>query len=138
MRRRLELMLSFGVLLGAIVGCGGAPEGPVRNYADVTGKVSYKGVPLKMGTVMFQPASGPFASGEIQPDGTYRLKGEIGPNTVTITSRDAPPANLPTDPVQRNSIAPPKSHIPEFYGDRRSGLKFDVQKQGNQANFELK
>lgn len=135
MRRRLGLILTCGVMLGAIVGCGSGSTGPVRNYAEVTGKVSYKGVPLKMGTVMFQPASGPYASGEIKPDGTFSLKGEIGENSVRITSRDP---ELPPDPANLKNFVPPKSHIPELYGDRRSTLKFDVKKEKNQADFDLK
>lgn len=132
---RFELMLSFICCL-SMVGCGG-PEGPVRNYADVTGKVSYQGVPLKMGTVVFQPASGPFASGQIQPDGTYRLKGEIGENSVRITSRD-PEDTAPPDPANLTKIVRPKSHIPEMYGEPQSGLKFIVKEKGNQADFDLK
>ena len=137
MRRRLGLLLSSGLVLGSIAGCGGS-DAPIREFADVTGKVTYQGAPLKMGTVAFQPESGPFVSGEIQSDGTYQLKGEIGPNTVTIISRDPPPANLPTDPALRNALPPPKRHIPEIFGTRQAGLKFDVAKQKNQADFDLK
>src|SRR5437762_1355796 len=77
-------------MLIQLVGCGG-PTGPVRNYADVAGAVKYKGKPLTMGTVMFQPPTGAMATGDIKPDGTYTLKGVIGPNTVTIISRDPEP-----------------------------------------------
>lgn len=135
MERQLVLNLTIVFCL-FIAGCGG-PTGPVRKYADVSGKVSYKGVPLKMGTVMFQPASGPFASGTIQPDGTYRLKAEIGPNSVSIISRD-PEDPTPPDPAKLTTIVRPKSHIPEKYGEPASGLQFDVKAQGNQADFDLK
>lgn len=135
MRRQLVLKLSFVICL-SVVGCGG-PTGPVRKYADVVGKVSYKGVPLKMGTVMFQPASGPFASGTIQPDGTYRLKGEIGQNSVQITSRD-PEDTAPPDPAKLTTLVRPKSHIPEKYGEPASGLQFVVKEKDNQADFDLK
>ncbi len=135
MGRQLVLKLSFVFCL-SIVGCNGS-DAPVREYAEVTGKVSYQGVPLKMGTVIFQPASGPFASGEIQPDGTYTLKGEIGENSVRITSRD-PDDTAPPDPANLTKIVRPKSHIPEKYGEPRSKLQFLVNDGDNQADFDLK
>ncbi len=136
MRRHFVLSWSHlviaGLLAGHLVGCGG-PEGPKRDYAEVTGKVTYKNVPLKVGTVMFQPVSGPFASGEIKPDGTYSLKGVVGPNTVMITSREeAPPPAGNAPPPQ------PKNNIPPAYGTPTSNLKFDVKAGPNTANFDLK
>ncbi len=124
-----------GLVIGSILGCGG-PSAPVRKLGDVTGKVTYKGVPLKIGTIVFQPDTGAFATAEIQPDGTYSLKGALGPNLVTITSRDPMPPG-PDDPVARNARRP-KSNIPEAYGERTSGLKFDVQNKPNVADFNLK
>ncbi len=133
MRQWFGFPVVFGLLLCSLVGCGGEPAGPKRVYADVTGKVLFKGAPLKMGTVMFQPASGPPASAKIGPDGTYTLKGEIGPNTISITSieevaRIAEPGKSP--PVQ--------NHIPARYGTRDSGLNFEVKAGKNTADFDLK
>jgi hypothetical protein len=124
--------LLFGLL---IIGCG--PAAPKREYADVAGKVSYKGVPLKMGTVMFQPSSGPLVAGEIQSDGTYSLKGEIGENLVMITSSEAVDPAIAGDPEKLKAAKPPKSHIPDHYGMSLSGLKFDVKAGQNKADFDL-
>ena len=121
-------------MLGLIVGCGGSPTGPKRTYADVVGKVSYKGAPVTMGSVMFQPATGPFVEGKINPDGTYTLKGEIGMNSVTIVSRD--PID-PAAPVVPGTTPVSKSHIPERYGTRQSGLTFEVKAGKNTADFNL-
>ena len=128
-----------GILLAvfmtaSLCGCGGA-TGPVLKYAEVTGKVMYKGAPLKMGQVMFQPPSGAHAVGEIKPDGTYTLKGVIGPNVVMIVSRDpAPPVTQET----RQAIALVKSYIPDSYGVPSSGLSFEVKAGKNTADFDLR
>lgn len=93
----------------------------------------YKGVPLETGTVIFQPPSGPFVTGEIQPDGTFQLKGGIGENTVMIVSRESVDST-----VNYQARVPPKSHIPEVYNSPRSGLTFEVQPGENTADFDLK
>ncbi|HKB41551.1 MAG TPA: carboxypeptidase-like regulatory domain-containing protein [Gemmataceae bacterium] len=59
------------VLLGALlavtaVGCG-------FGKGDISGKVTYKGEPLKGGTVAFVASEGPSFSGEINEDGTYTV-----------------------------------------------------------------
>lgn len=131
MCRRLDLPIWCCLVAGLIAGCG--PAAPVRKLADVSGKVSYQGKPLTMGSVLFQPKSGPLAEGLIQSDGTYKLKGEIGPNTVTIVSRD--PEAPGADPGKRT---PTKSHIPEVYASPQGGLNFDVKAGSNTADFDLK
>jgi hypothetical protein len=123
-----------GLLLGSLIGCGEPPP-PKRDFADVTGKVSYNGVPLKMGQVMFQPPSGALVSGDIKADGTYSLKGVIGPNAVTIVSRDPQPPMSADNPKSREE---PKSHIPPIYGTPAAELKFDVKAGQNKADFDLK
>src|SRR5271165_434666 len=58
------------ILLTALAGCGGGGRQPV------TGKVVYKGEPVKGGTVVLSPlASGDSkpASGEVGDDGTFSL-----------------------------------------------------------------
>jgi hypothetical protein len=137
MQSRFCLLLSLSLTVGSIVGCGSGYDGPIREYADVTGTVSYQGAPLKMGEISFQPATGPLVSGEIELDGTYTVKAEIGPNTVTVISRD-PEREGPEDPAARSALPPPKRHVPEIYSGRESGLKFDVQPEANTANFDLK
>lgn len=126
-------VLLTGLLLMSMVSCGPPPP-PKREYADVTGTVTYQGEPLEAGIVMFQPAVGAIVSADIQPDGTYSLKGVIGPNTVMIVSREEAPPISP-DPETR---VEPKSLIPTVYGTPESGLKFDIEPGDNQADFDLK
>lgn len=134
--RRTSLLL-VGVSLMSMIGCGAKSDAPKRDYADVSGKVTYKGEALKTGQVMFQPGVGALVTGDLKPDGTYSLKGVIGPNTVMIVSTEGmtakPDAN---DPKTRQ---PPKSNIPETYGTPGSGLTYTVKKGDNKdANFDLK
>lgn len=128
----------FGLVLGLMSGCGSSA--PQVEYADVTGKVSYRGEALKMGTVTFQPPSGAPATGEIQADGTYSLKAAVGPNKVMIVSREAEPEPAGPDPEQRKALlekGPPKNFIPESYGTAASTLTFDVKPGQNTADFNL-
>lgn len=138
-------MLSYGsslvhasclLAVVALIGCG-PPAPPKREFADVSGKVSYKGEALTKGTVAFQPASGIAVVGEIGEDGTYSLKGVIGPNTVTIISRDEGVGPKPDGTAKERVGTPGKSHIPDKYGTPGSGLKFDVEPGANTADFDL-
>src|SRR5262245_20072801 len=59
----------FGMLCLASIGCG-------ESGATVTGKVVYDkdGSPMTKGTVMFVADGGQHANGDIQSDGTFKLK----------------------------------------------------------------
>lgn len=66
------LMRPAGVMLVVVgligsVGCSGS------NLVEVTGKVTYKGEPVKSGTISFVAADKPAAYGDLQPDGTFSL-----------------------------------------------------------------
>jgi hypothetical protein len=63
--RQLCAVLLAGI---ALTGCQRGPK-----IVPVSGKVTYNGTPLKFGSIMFQPESGPLARGTIQADGTFRL-----------------------------------------------------------------
>ncbi len=94
-----------------------------RPLAPVTGKVTYRGEPLKFGTVMFQPPSGQPATASIQPDGTFALetRGEgegaaVGMCKVRVTCYEG------QNPVSRSAPSGDeggfgKSLIPEKYLD---------------------
>lgn len=134
--RQLVFRTCCCLLVCVMVGCG--PSGPKRDYAAVTGTVTYKGKPLEMGTVYFQPDVGPFVSGEIQPDGSYALRGVVGENIVLIVSRDPVDSTGDGDPGKPKTVVLPKSRIPEAYGLPTGKLKFEVQPGENTADFDLK
>lgn len=132
----------FGLGLILVVGCGGPPE-LKRTFADVTGKVSYQGAALKMGTVTFQPAAGAAVEGQIGPDGTYSVKAVIGPNRVMVVSREEAAGPPSPDPAARKAAeaaakGQPKVFVPESYGTAGSSLSFEVKAGTNKADFDLK
>jgi hypothetical protein len=108
--------------------------------APVTGKVTYKGKPLPNGTVMFVPAEGPAAYGEIAADGTYHLStygandgAVLGKHKISITAV-ADQTNLL--PEQRNPLPPPL--IPDKYMNHdQSGLTAEVVRGKNEVNLDL-
>jgi hypothetical protein len=128
-------------LLLAAAGCrsGSAPLAAVR------GKVSYHGVPLTAGTIVFTPDAargcrGELAIAAIQPDGSYTLKsGESygaapGWHRVTVCSLLPSLGDLPGRPAP-----PPLSLLPSRYCDPQlSGLSCEVKAgQANGIDFQL-
>jgi hypothetical protein len=116
-----------GVSLLWIVGCAqktGLPTAPV------VGKVTYRGKPVPTGTVMFTPEEGPAATGNIAPDGTYRLTtyreadgAVIGRHKVTITALQDMGNLLPE---QRSPTPPPLVPV-KYLSAETSGLTAEVK-----------
>lgn len=126
MRHRLPLLLlAIPVFL---TGCSKEPD-----YVPAHGQVMYKDKPLTSGVVMFQPANGPPARGQIDSDGTFQLTtigkadgAHIGPNRVRIASRGAGKDNS-------GEAALGPSQIPERYNSiATSGLTVEVKSAGNE------
>jgi hypothetical protein len=125
--------------LVVVSGCGrkGAME-----TAPVSGKVTYRGKALPTGTIMFVPAEGPAATGEIGADGSYKLttyqSGDgavIGAHKVTITALQGMGNALP----EQRSATPPPLVPAKYLSDSTSGLTAEVKpKVENEFNFELK
>ncbi len=127
--------LTLGVLL--LTGCQPKSGTP----APVSGKVYFKNVPLQGGVIVFTPdatrgESGPIASSEIRPDGSYALQtagtGGAMPGfyRVTIASLSNAYSSLDT---------PPQSLIPERYRDPQlSQLQVEVKAhEASLQNFNL-
>ena len=91
---RLRALWPAAVACGLLVGCGG-DDGPPR--ADVSGTVTFKGQPVPVGKIFFEPDtakgnSGPQAFADIK-DGKYSTaesgKGVVGgPHLVRISGWD--------------------------------------------------
>ena len=76
MRNRAFRLLASAVAGLWLIPCGGCGSGTVARgpMVPVKGKVTYKGKPMTVGTVRFEPDGyGRMASGKIQPDGTFVL-----------------------------------------------------------------
>ncbi len=100
--RTARLTVVLTACCAMLVGCG---PGNGLNLARVSGKVIYKGQPVKNGTVFFMPDEskgtvGPPAVGSITSDGSYVLSTEtagdgviIGSHKVGITGVEEVPAS---------------------------------------------
>ena len=113
--------------------------------AAVRGKVSYRGVLLTAGTIVFTPDAargcrGELALAAIQPDGSYALQsgGSYGAvpgwHRVTVCSLLPSLSDLPGRPAP-----PPLSLLPNRYCDPQlSGLACEVKEgQVNGIDFQL-
>jgi hypothetical protein len=132
--------LLVAVLGLSLAGCGGGHPAT----AGVEGKVLYRGKPLEFGAVMFQPAAGPPASGQIQRDGTFRLStygsndgAVLGAHKVSVSclesqSPTAPPPDPNVEPGLGKPLIPAKYLNPET-----SGLTAEVKASNTPFLFEL-
>ncbi|HZU04160.1 MAG TPA: hypothetical protein VFA10_31155 [Ktedonobacteraceae bacterium] len=151
-----KTILSRLLLLGSLLltaGCGGS-------YGVVFGKISYKGKPLKGGTISFIPASGGVVTVSIQEDGSYKInRVPIGPVTITVSTLSIrppskggggkpmtpPPGTLPPGidltPPGMNVADLEKRYmpIPKQYSDpAKSGLTYIVQRGKQIYDIDLK
>jgi hypothetical protein len=133
--------VALGLLWVLASGCGTGQ--PAR--CPVRGTVYYRGAVLSRGTIVFTPdasrgGEGELAHGEIQPDGSYRLRTEAGDGVppgwyrVTVLSVEAP-ASVPAG--QRYGI--PRALLPARYRDPDlSDLVREVQAgRVNEIDFHL-
>jgi hypothetical protein len=121
------------VLFAALIGCDNGPQ-----IVPLKGKVTYKGEPLKFGSVMLQPIAGQPATAVIEPDGTFVLStnkpgdgATVGENRVRVTSYEgqAPDAKRSA----QTELALGNSLIPVKYTDTTSsGIVVDVKPEGNE------
>jgi hypothetical protein len=117
-------------------GCGSR-----RELSPVTGKVRYRDQPLPFGTVVLQPEQGQPATGEIQPDGTFRMvtrgKGDgasVGLNQVRIACYEGQAPDARAKAVAaRQEYSLGKPLIPEKYlSYDTSGISIDVRAGTNE------
>ena len=130
---RALLFLSLMIALCLAAGCGPAkhPTGPV------SGQVTYKGKPLTKGRVIFIHEKGPYAYGDISPNGRYLCQAPLGECKVAISCREDPPENLPPEKIVPG-VYNMKSLIPERYENHMaSGLKLEVRAEANTADWKL-
>jgi hypothetical protein len=132
-RQSLILLFALAVITTTAPGCNKS----IHTLTPVTGKVTYRGKPVPLGTVFFQPERGQPAMGDIQPDGTFRMTtpGEgdgaaVGKNLVYIISRGGENASKES---LRDALPTGRSLVPEkYFSCDPSGLTVDVQPGVNQ------
>lgn len=113
----------------------------------VTGKVSYKGKPLAMGTIYMVGADGIAAPAPINPDGTYRIEGvAIGTAKIGVSSPKPPTpqmlAHARKGRAPANAAPPPDVatwfEIPDKYADpQSSGLTVELKSGPNEHHIDL-
>jgi hypothetical protein len=130
-------IIALALLFTVALGCG-RKQG--METAPVSGKVTYKGKPVPNGTVMFVPAEGPAATGEIGPDGSYKLTtyanndgAVLGTHKVSITALQDTGGGLP----EQRSGTPPSLLPSKYLSHDTSGLTAEVKASDNQVNFDL-
>jgi len=100
----------MAVLLVGTVGCG---PGNGLKLARVSGKVTYKGEPLKNGTIVFMPdetkgTTGPQAIGTIMSDGTYILSSESSGDGAVVGHHKVGVLGLAAEPVSDKAVPTPE------------------------------
>jgi hypothetical protein len=134
---RASKAVIFILLLALAVGCGsGRPK-----TAVVRGTVTYKGKPVPNGTITFTPNSGPTATGEIAPDGSYQLttfrKGDgavLGEHKVVVVAMQK--NNDPN--IEAFTPLPPPIVPTKYTSLATTDLKAEVKDEDNTINFDLK
>lgn len=130
-----EILVTVGLLL-ASSGCG-------QKDAAISGKVTFQGAPIPVGTIAFIGQDGKVVSGTIDK-GTYSVTGVGVGSNVTVTVMSHPPSPMmhpPTGPADGGPVYPPGQYvpIPERFGDpKNSGLTCDVKAGTQTHDFALK
>jgi hypothetical protein len=145
--RAAVLCLAVGLLVPA-AGCSRQKAKSVE-YAEVSGKVTYKGNPLPGGRVTFVHPDGFTGVGDIDDKGNYKVNAPIGADKIGVDNTmlqkaggfmgrrggGGPPAKMPTlkgDPTRQDQEQPhvPTGryvNIPDKYHDPdQSGLTHTV------------
>jgi hypothetical protein len=123
------------LLAVALLGCRG--RGIELPTAPVSGKVTYQGIPLDFGTILFFHPSGHAASADIATDGTFHLTPYQGKNNVAIECYET---DRPGSGKVRSRMGNDKSLTPSRYANySTSGLTFEVKPgENNRAEFSLR
>lgn len=124
----------IALLLFGLAGCSQTPAKPT----PVQGRVSYRGVPLPGGSIVFTPdaargGSGPQARADIQPDGTYTLRTDSQPGAlpgwyrVTIACFQGSPGTVPRSLLPTNYLDPDLSGLSrEIRANQDNAIDFDL------------
>jgi hypothetical protein len=111
---RSLLLRSCALLLTAILPILAGCTGNGLNLATVHGKVTYKGEPVKNGTVFFMPDdskgnNGPGALGPITSDGTYIMSTESSGDGAVVGSYKVGINGFSSEPVSEEAAPEPES-----------------------------
>jgi len=117
LRNRVRLVAGIAGVVAAVVGCG---SGNGLHLAKVRGTVTYKGEPIKYGTIMFEPddsrgTNGPSAVGSITSDGSFVMSTEeSGDGAVVGFHRVAVVGLEPMPDAPQQAMPDPETNPREF------------------------
>jgi hypothetical protein len=118
MRRQWRLVwCAPGLLAVAVAGCG---SGHGLTLGRVQGKVTYKGEPVRYGTVFFVPdvskgTDGPSAMAIIKDDGTYILSTDSGGDGALVGHHKVGVVGLDPTPINSDQPLPTPEESPREY-----------------------
>lgn len=133
----MDVARYVAVMLTIWAACGCGPSEPTRY--DLSGKVTYKNMPVPAGQIIFTPDgdkgnAGPGTSAEIK-DGQFQTpkdRGTIGgPHVIMVHGFDGKAIPIPGDP--NKNVNP--NGTPIFPPAR---MERDLPKQAGTQNFEVK
>jgi hypothetical protein len=123
----------------ALAGCGSSGKA----LGTVEGKVTVDGSPANAGSVTFASTGGQSLSGQIQPDGTYKVVGvPVGPAKVFLSPPPQMPAvaaapkgsaDMPGGPA---TVAKPVPIPRKYINAESSGLSTTVKSGSNKYDIE--
>jgi hypothetical protein len=126
------------VLLVGAAGCG-SDNG--LDLARVSGKVTYKGEPIKNGTIIFQPdeskgTTGPQAIGTITSDGSYILSSETAGDGAVVGHHKIGILGLEDKPAEGAAAMPNPEEDPLKFMAAKAQAGIDAAKNARKSGQE--
>jgi hypothetical protein len=134
-RLPLRLVHTLPLFLLFVLGCGGSSK---EQPATVSGKVTYKGTPLTMGTLEFHGTGNKIAATQIGPDGTY-VVGDAPVGECTVVVKVVPPPKAPPGVEMEGAPKGTPVMVPPQYADpTKSGVKQTIAAGKSTVDIDLK
>src|SRR5262245_45440638 len=114
-------------LLAAAAALAGCSPGHGLTLGRVQGKVSYKGEPVKLGTVFFVPdaskgTDGPPAMATLKDDGTYILSTDSAGDGALVGHHKVGVVGLDPTPINKDQPVPAPEEAPQEYLKGKANL----------------
>jgi len=124
-----------GLLALAVAGCG---PGHGLTLGRVQGKVTYKGEPVRYGTVFFVPdvskgTDGPSAMASIKEDGTYILSTDSGGDGALVGHHKVGVVGLDPTPINSTSALPNPEEAPVEFMQAKGKLAQQARRAPRKA-----
>jgi hypothetical protein len=115
------------VVVAAAVGCGG------DSTPEVSGKITFRGNPIPLGSVMFVGSDGNAIDAHLGDDGRYSIRpARVGPMKVVVTAGPTPPPKAGAKP------GPAPAALPAKYGKRETtDLTVELKPGSNEFSYDI-